>query len=507
MVKTKPPAKKIDSQLLPSKEASDEDIVRLKPVFGIRPGVYLAFIYGAVILLAFFLVFFAQGIRRPGSVLVLSSEPFGAACRIDGVYQDAAPCEIFVSSGRHSIEMVLPGFSPWTLEIEVPERIFASLFFPKKTRVHGELMPNDPVAAFRNQADEFAAWTFTGEPSAAGQVPLSLSDGAYRLGPFARESAIREALEEILYSSLRYGVTRAALRDILRAKFLLDNQGISPSPLGLIDSARDILTVLRDNPGASAWLADLLQADAAQLISASSWYAKERADAAVIEENKPPQLGNQIMLKGLRFWAIPAGYLVQGAYFPRKVPLESFFIAEAEPSRRLWEDFLNERPEWRPENTEALVRSGLVSNDYLKDPKLPGAPSPEDKDNPITSVSWYAALAFCEWFSSSLPPAYSGWELRLPCEAEWEYAARALPKMLRNHWEWCADHYTPLDFFQPDLKFYNNSPERSLRGGSWFNQANSINTDTRASLPPEICSVFVSFRPVLAQKTGAAALD
>lgn len=130
----------------------------------------------------------------------------------------------------------------------------------------------------------------------------------------------------------------------------------------------------------------------------------------------------------------------------------------------------------------------------------------QEPTHPVTCVSWNDATAFASWLSRK-----SGRTVRLPTEAEWEYAARSggrsdkyvggndidsvawyngnsgnkthpvgvkaangtgLYDMTGNVWEWCSDWH--------GIDYYANSPRnnpagpssgsyRVIRGGSWLN--------------------------------------
>jgi formylglycine-generating enzyme required for sulfatase activity len=47
-------------------------------------------------------------------------------------------------------------------------------------------------------------------------------------------------------------------------------------------------------------------------------------------------------------------------------------------------------------------------------------PFEQSDDDPVTCVSWYDAMEFCKWLSEK-----TGTQIRLPSEAQWEYACRA----------------------------------------------------------------------------------
>jgi len=152
---------------------------------------------------------------------------------------------------------------------------------------------------------------------------------------------------------------------------------------------------------------------------------------------------------------------------------------------------------------------------------MPPAPF-RDPQQPVVAVSWFDAVAFCEWL---------GGGARLPFEAEWECAARGGAEGLRYPWgnelppnddanephrvgermpnayglydvcenvhEWCSDWYA--------ADFYAASPERNprgpatgtrrvSRGGSWRHQIKFTRCAARSSIPPQFQYADYGFR-------------
>jgi len=156
---------------------------------------------------------------------------------------------------------------------------------------------------------------------------------------------------------------------------------------------------------------------------------------------------------------------------------------------------------------------------------------------PVVAVSWFDAIAYCDWLSDM-----SGSRCRLPTEAEWEYAAKAgrddalyswgssspqdwpeyrdrwlgevsaplpvgagtpnpfgLYDMGENVHEWCSDWYDPA--------YYAVSPSRNpqgptagerraSRGGSWRHQIKVSRCAARSSIPPHFRYADYGFRVV-----------
>lgn len=160
------------------------------------------------------------------------------------------------------------------------------------------------------------------------------------------------------------------------------------------------------------------------------------------------------------------------------------------------------------------------------DPRL------DHPDQPVTSVSWFDATAYCGWLSEKTGRLY-----HLPTEAEWERAARGgregnlftwgdeppehrpnyselwlngpervgqrppngfgLYDISENVHEWCVDWY--------DERYYLGSPaknpqgpeagtRRASRGGSWRHQIKITRVAARSSIPPSFKYSDYGFR-------------
>ncbi|RUT35583.1 formylglycine-generating enzyme family protein [Paenibacillus zeisoli] len=161
------------------------------------------------------------------------------------------------------------------------------------------------------------------------------------------------------------------------------------------------------------------------------------------------------------------------------------------------------------------------------------ADCPQDRNAPVTEVSWHDAISFCNKLSrqSGLGECYTldgnvpEWNkeangYRLPTEAEWQYACQAgmggyrydeldavawysdnsgggvheagqkkpnawkLYDMLGNVWEWCWDVY--------DAEVYGSY--RVFRGGSWAEEARGCGATCRRRSHPTFRIDDLGFR-------------
>ncbi|MGB9104342.1 MAG: SUMF1/EgtB/PvdO family nonheme iron enzyme [Terriglobales bacterium] len=189
-----------------------------------------------------------------------------------------------------------------------------------------------------------------------------------------------------------------------------------------------------------------------------------------------------------------------------------------------------------------MAATQVTNGDYARYLRATGAAPPpyfehpefNQAEQPVVAVSWFEAVAYCEWLSAVTEQRY-----RLPTEAEWERAARGgvddtpypwgdappqsrpgygnrwktgpervgqsvpngfgLHEMCENAHEWCSDWFDP--------SYYSSSPERNprgpesgtrraSRGGSWRHHVKNSKCYTRSSIPPAFQYADYGFRVV-----------
>ena len=223
-----------------------------------------------------------------------------------------------------------------------------------------------------------------------------------------------------------------------------------------------------------------------------------------------------VVVGGMEFVYIPAGEFMMGSpegeggpdEHPRhRVRVPGFWMARYEVTQAQWKEIMGANP------------SRFEGSDW-----------------PVERVSWNDCREFCRKFNNLYGAA-----LRLPAEAEWEYACRAgstnmyywgksmngdfawfagnyagktypvgrkkpnawgLYDMSGNVWEWCQDWYQ-ADYYasgRPDGSLCTNaaSGTKVLRGGSWVNEAPSCTSAYRSTVyGPAFFYNTIGLRPAM----------
>jgi formylglycine-generating enzyme len=152
-----------------------------------------------------------------------------------------------------------------------------------------------------------------------------------------------------------------------------------------------------------------------------------------------------------------------------------------------------------------------------------------DPRQPVVAVSWFDAIDYCAWLSE-----LTSRRIRLPSEAEWEYAARGglsarypwgndqarddderrwldgpepcgtgtpngfgLYDACENVHEWCSDWYgSDYYAYSPELdpRGPQHGVRRVSRGGSWRHRVKVSRCAARSSLPPDLHYSDYGFR-------------
>ncbi len=168
-------------------------------------------------------------------------------------------------------------------------------------------------------------------------------------------------------------------------------------------------------------------------------------------------------------------------------------------------------------------------------------------DQPVMGITWYSAMAYCEWLTAQQKANGKGQKeslsFRLPTEIEWEWAAtgdkreypwgnekpdetranfgkkidhttpvgsypagatpEGLMDMAGNVWEWCLNGHDEPDFVldkNPELlgdwRKIKSGNLRALRGGAYYTEASALRGSQRYGYGPVDWVDYIGFRVV-----------
>jgi len=540
---------------------SEETSVHLKPILGMRPGTYLTGLYAVILIVLLYLILLYPGLSARGSFLAVSTWPDKVTVKVDGQYAGSTPCTIFLKHGERTVELSKPYYSPITLTESVTGRVFATLFFPDTKRTQQRLTVSD--------LDGLLSWALS-DFQKNPEIPQIISDASKAVTNDTSRLKMYNFLDNsagYVTPGSQYIAAETQLRQLLLAAARASSDGAFLTPLSFVQFVEDSIHVKQKYDNAASWLLLALNHTNADKLAQTDWIQQNLvsyrdAMSKYYQGNFPPSAGGGgrlLVILGASYRSVPSGVLTMGRddnvdslgkvvdrLLPHPVAVDSFYLGEMDVINRQFAAFVAQNPQWSPTNVAGLAANGQADQSYLSE-WVNGTPPADKEDLPVTSVSFYAASAYCQWLTRAVQASLPGYIARLPYESEWEWAARGglrgmpfplgakpgaslffqkgitgpsragtsepngygLRDMAGNVWQWCLDPFAPSSYLLSSLDPALNAayekasapgPDRVVRGGSWNNPSEQVTVFTRGSQPAPWSTPYLGFRVALARK-------
>lgn len=457
---------------------AEEIHVKLKPLAGLQPPVYVGLLWGVAALALLYLALFHTGLTRPGEVLEVHSVPSGAAVWFGDQLLGATPLRRFVAQGQADLRVERPGFETSVTPLSLGNQVLLAWAFPAQRRLEVTLTGGQPAQLLRDFVARLGQWSAAGPFNESYQAPPLFSDYAAD----ARAAGLGEAeLRAQLLTALPFVADGALYSDLGRALGLW-TQGPPEDPAAQEGLWQGLLGPLNERPNFARWL--LVNAPPARrgALTQSDWFkSREAARTAALSPADAPRAGAPVRLSpdlDGAFIPFNGGETLWGSEeYPARRHLEPFWLAEAEVSIRDWDRYAAATGWQGPAATDEAFTGGRRNR-----------------------VSWTEAQAFVAWLNSRSPT----WRFDLPSEAEWDWAFQALPSPLRQMdrgvSEWLRDPGAPaaglVEVWGPDPAWPESwraaFSRAGLRGGHWAAQPDQPAARARAEVSS--ASAYLGFR-------------
>ncbi|QMU98851.1 PEGA domain-containing protein [Borrelia sp. A-FGy1] len=389
--------------------------VKLKPILGIVPKIYCLLMLLILFLILLFIFLINPKIKNPGSYLHIKTNINNAHVYLDEKYLGRTPLNKYINIAKGTLRIKRLGFDTYEEQIEIQNRFFTSYNFNVKL----ELV--DPDKIINQRQKELSIMTKIKNTNDNIQtIPIF----SLILNDFKNST---EHIKKFFKTSIPYLNSSSLFKDFMKVYkeiYSIKN-----------NSNKDIWESLQQNfnleKRSIIWFFQNLDKEQQKQISNEAWFKTlieelKNEKKILTFENKNINLDfkgfkkiNSEIIESTEDYKLSSHNItIKTAY-----KLKEFLIQNQNITKAEYQIFLNENPKWKLNNKDNLIKEELVDERYLKN--FVQIASNED----ITDISYYAALEYARWYSSTLP---KGFTARLPLSQEWELYQRKEPKSI-NH--------------------------------------------------------------------------
>lgn len=508
--------------------------VKIKPLWGMKPGKWLTILYLIIIILAVFLIGFLPGILN-GRMRVSFTSPAGvSAVYIDGKYAGGTPFTAWIPSGEHQVEFKVYGNTIETATLKVGHPLFLTWVFPRNMKFSGAQTVNPSLSAeiHRQFLSDVLDQSAVIQYDETHHYPPLFTDFA-ALGLPIDQDAMELAFACITSAQMLSDAKAAAATLKLDYDFSLQDaiflgqtspSGSSETPTqsesSPSSSATPAALAAASTPAASSTFAAHSEHSAAEL--ASKFAASQTPIESTITLSDdtlnagPLSFTGKKVSKGNFSMGKASGSLDYQNSVSALVNVQNnteFSISDFEVSEYQYTLFLEANPQWKKDNLETLKSEGKADSYYLAGVTT-SLLFPSNKS--IRNISHQAAQAFCDWLSQQ-----SGRTVFLPTEEQWSAAFSALSQpqqqksllvtsksgsldsMLGGVWEMTSTDFIPLarafrilypaayDKLMASASAFQLSGSKIIKGGSYLHEDDGSSIGL---IDPSDCSDTAGFR-------------
>lgn len=465
------------------KELPQVEPVKIQPMFGLKPGVWLTIAYLLAIAVILFVVGIVPDIINGSKRVEFTSAAYNAAVYVDDTYEGGTPFTRRISSGTHEVVYKVNGNEIDSFTVKVGHPVFFNWLFPRTQRVSSDAtLTQEAFTALSKElledANSYGAILEYDDVHRYADIfttyARTIKGSAYEKDTTALETAFLFITSKEMYEDALNAIAILGLETSLDAAKVFGNE--SSSTLGSTienPTLQAVPTTLKT---------DVFEIAGFEIPSATF------SNGRVVESSYPA--------------VKEAGKVVS---------TKAFNLAAVCITENQWAYFVNENPQWSASNKENLIAQGLVDDYYLDGVTLSMTVA---SNRPVRNISWYAAKAFCNWLSEK-----SGRNVDLPTEDQWiaatltgageGYQKSLMPSvesttpsaMLGGVWEFTDTSYVPLSRIsdydaQTCIANLDANVDVVVKGGSYVNSASEVDVFTVGTAFRNMCSDFMGLRIV-----------